>query len=206
MSPKPASTTFPNMETLSFPFFTPDTTVLFSYIPHLSHQQVLQTPPYKCVWSVAPSLHFYCSLDYSSSLTCICPHHSPLPSTNNLTVCLLQNTSVIPYKPQTSSLLTSLSPSYWQWHQSPALSLPSLPSFLLSSALLPPCPEPLGHLPVAPAFTPPSVRSSLSRSDWAPPPSPRYAQPPLSRGRGECRGYGEMPKGFRTRRQESRAE
>ena len=127
------------------------------------------------------SLHFHCSLDYSSSLTCICPHHSPLPSTNNLTVCLLQNTSVIPYKPQTSSLLASLSPSYWQWHQSPALSLPSLLSFLLSSALLPPCPEPLGHLPIAPAFTPPSVRSSLSRSDWAPPPSPRYAQPPLSR-------------------------
>ena len=26
------------------------------------------------------------------------------------------------------------------------------------------------------------------------------------RGRGECRGYGEMPKGFRTRRQKSRAE
>ncbi|ELR46244.1 hypothetical protein M91_21671 [Bos mutus] len=42
MSPKPASITFPNMETLNFPFFTPDTTVLFSYSPHLSHQQDLQ--------------------------------------------------------------------------------------------------------------------------------------------------------------------
>ena len=51
-----------------------------SYNPHPSHQQVLQTLPSECVWSVTLSLHFQCSLDYSSSLlTCICPHPSPPP-------------------------------------------------------------------------------------------------------------------------------
>ena len=43
--------------------------------------------------------------------------------------------------------------------------------------------KPLGHLPVAPALAPASVRSSLSRSAWAPAPPPQIcSQPPLSRG------------------------
>jgi len=51
-------------------------------------------------------------------------------------------------------------------------------SALLSCVLA--CLEPLGHLPVAPVLTPPSMRSSLSRSAWAPHP-PHLLTPSLSR-------------------------
>ena len=51
-----------------------------------------------------------------------------------------------------------------------------------------------------------SAQRGLSRSGgrgWG---SVRPGEAAPHRGRGECRGYGEMPKGFRTRRQKSRAE
>ena len=157
------------MVTLSFPFLTPNITVLFSYNPHLSCQQVLQTPPSKYVWSVTLSLHFHCSLNYSSSLLpCICPHHSPLPPKINQSYCLfiakhrsdsLKTSDQIP-PPLPLPALLAVTPV--------SCSVFALTPLILTLLSWPPCPEPLGHLTVAPALAPPSVRSSLSRSAWAP--------------------------------------
>ena len=153
------------MVTLSFPFLTPNITVLFSYNPHSSCQQVLQTPPSKYVWSVTLSLHFHCSLNYSSSLLpCICPHHSPLPPKINQSYCLfiakhrsdsLKTSDQVP-PPLPLPPLLAVTPV--------SCSVSALTPLILTLLSWPPCPEPLGHLPVAPALAPPSVRSSLSRS------------------------------------------
>ena len=155
------------MVTLSFPFLTPNITVLFSYNPHLSCQQVLQTPPSKYVWSVTLSLHFHCSLNYSSSLlTCICPHH-PLPRQKKILLSVYykaQKWFLRNLRPDPSSLplppLLAVTPV--------SCSVSALTPLILTLLSWPPCPEPLGHLPVAPALAPPSARSSLSRSAWAP--------------------------------------
>ena len=91
-SPKPTSTIFPNSvygdPVLPLPHVSDTTVLLFSYIPLPSGQQVLQTPPSKCVWSLTLLLHSCCShsggsiiypIDYSSCLlTCIHPHPFPL--------------------------------------------------------------------------------------------------------------------------------
>ena len=151
------------MVTLSFPFLTPNITVLFSYNPHPSCPQVLQTPPSKYVWSVTLSLHFHRSLNYSSSLlTCIYPHRSHTPQKKSYCLFIakhrsdsLKTSDQVPH-PLPLPPLLAVTPV--------SCSVFAVTPLILTLLFWPPCPDPLGHLTVVPALAPPSVRSSLSRS------------------------------------------
>ena len=137
--PKPASTIFPNSvngdPVLPLPH-PKHHSLLFSYNPHPSCQQVFWTLPSTCAWSVTPSLHSHCSHSgpdhrrLSPRLFWKPPHlypPSPFP-----TYCLFsvkhRSDSL---KPQTRSVLLLLLLECPQ--APPALSPPSLPSLSLCS-------------------------------------------------------------------------